>query len=257
MAIVFDDAFVQGHVLATRFLSDLDALCRRDYNGAEYFHQTIACLDMDAYESSLSGDNDATMDASVGVATYEDNRASDCRHLLVELRFKYKSTNNFKVENMRQKASHTKDLLQGDRIHDEMVFLYTDDVAPKARSYFSRLSKQYRDIACWKAMNVEDFFCYVRDKSSFPYQPINDLAQIENDLREKYQSGDFDGLIKVLDFWLDKIEKYSLRYNKEEGKAITEVILNYLNQQPASEDAFLNEYVGLLRDSLSCYKYES
>ena len=122
MALVFDNAFVQGHVLAARFLSDLDALCRRDYNGVDYFHLTIACLDMDAYESSLSGDNDATMDASVGVANYQDNRVSDCRHLLVELRFKYKSTNNFKVENMRQKVNHTKNLLQGDRVHDEMIF---------------------------------------------------------------------------------------------------------------------------------------
>ena len=74
MALVFDNAFVQGHVLATRFLSDLDTLCKRDYKGVEYFHKTIDCLDMDAYESSLSGDNDATMDASIGVATYENNR---------------------------------------------------------------------------------------------------------------------------------------------------------------------------------------
>lgn len=253
MALVFDNAFVQGHVLATRFLSDLDTLCKRDYKGVEYFHKTIDCLDMDAYESSLSGDNDATMDASIGVATYENNRVSDCRHLLVELRFKYKSTDNFKVENMRQKVSHTKDLLCGDRVHHEMIFLYTDDIAPKACGYFSRLSKQYHEIACWKAMSVGEFLGFVRDRSSFPYQPINNLIQIENDLGKKFQSNGFAGLIALIDYWIGEIEKYSLRYNREESKAIAEVILNFLNQQPASGDSIMDEYVNAYKESLKGY----
>jgi len=253
MALVFDDGYVSGHRLAPEFLSDLDSLCRRDYHDKEYFHKQIVCLDMDAYENSLSGNNDATMDASVGIATYENNRMSDSRHLLVELRFNYKSTNNFDVVNMRNKVSHTKDLLSGERVHDKMVFIYTDEVAPKAKSYFSRLSKQYRDLCFWDAVSVAEYFDYVRDKSSFPYQPINDLGQIVTELENKFVSNGLEGLNTISDYWIGEMEKYNLRYNKEESQAIAKVVLNFWEQLPQSSDSFENEYIDFVKEKLNRY----
>ncbi len=249
MALVFDNGVVINHSLAEHYLSDLDALCERDY-GMSYFHSRIICLDMDAYESSLSGNNDATMDAAIGVANYENNRKTDSRHLLVELRFKYKSTNNFKVENMRQKVSHTKDLLLGNLIHGDPFFLYTEEVAPKARSYFSRLSHQYRDVCNWKALSISDFFGCVFDESSFPYQPINDLDQIVADVSLKYQNGGFAAMVSIVEYWINEAKKYDLRYNKLESRAIAGVLDAFLKQLPASKDGFENDYVALLEESL-------
>jgi hypothetical protein len=253
MALVFDSGFVLGHKLATQFLSDLDTLCRRDYNGKEYFRKQIVCLDMDAYETSLSGNNDATMDAAVGIATYENNRMSDSRHLLVELRFNYKSTNNFDVANMRNKVSHTKSLLPGERVHDKMVFIYTDEVAPKAKSYFSRLSKQYRDLCNWNAISVDEYFDYVRDKNSFPYQPINDLGQIVTELKSKFLSSGLEGLNTISDYWMGEMEKYNMRYNKEESRAIAKVVLNFWDQLPQSNDSFENDYIAFVKEKLNRY----
>lgn len=253
MALVFDSNFVYGHKLASQFLSDLDALCRRDYNGKEYFHKQIACLDMDAYETSLSGNNDATMDAAVGIATYENNRQTDSCHLLVELRFNYKSTNNFDVTNMRDKVNHTKSLLAGDKVYDKMVFIYTDEVASKAKSYFSRLSKQYKDLSSWNAISVAEYYDYIRDKSSFPYQPLNDLEQIVADMESKFESNGLEGLYVISDYWIDKMEKYKLRYNKEESHAIAIVLLDFWERLPQSSDSFENEYIDFVKGRLNRY----
>lgn len=208
---------------------------------------------MDAYESFLSGDNDATMDASIGIANYENNRMSDDRHLLVELRFDYKSTKNLKPENIRQKVSHTKALLSGSRIHNEFFFLFTEEVAPKARSYFYRLSKQYHDAVYWKAMSVTDFFGCVYDKRSFPYKPINDLGKIEEELNNKYLAGEVTGLISLTEYWMGEIEKYNLRYNKLESRAIARVLRDFWNRVPAFDDSFENEYIALLKESWKPY----
>ena len=253
MALVFDNGFVLGHKLASQFLSDLDALCRRDYHGKEYFRKQIVCLDMDAYETSLSGNNDATMDAAVGIAAYENNRMSDSRHLLVELRFNYKSTSNFDVTNMRNKVNHTKSLLAGDKVHDKMVFLYTDEVASKAKNYLSRLSKQYKDLCNWNAISVAEFFDYVRDKNSFPYQPINDLGQIVTELKSKFVSNGLDGLYTISDYWICEIEKYSLRYNNEESQAIAKTVFDFWDQLPQSSDSFENEYIAFVKEKLNRY----
>lgn len=253
MNIVYDEGFVLGNELSVHFLSDLDALCRRDYRGKEFFHKKIACLDLDAYETSLSGCNDATMDATVGIATFVNNKMTDKRHLLVELRFDYKSTNNFDVENMRRKVAHTKDLLSGDRIHNEMVFIYTDDVAPKARNYFARLSMQHHDIRCWKAVRVSEYFNYVRDKSSFPYQPINDLNQIEIELNKKLLSDGINGLDEITFYWLGRMNQYYMQYNKEESHSIAQVVLRFWEQLPPSDDAFEKEYIEVRKDDLKFY----
>ena len=81
---IYCEAFTRNSYLANRFLSNLDALCLRDY-GRPFFNKSIICLDLDAYESSVEGNNMPTMDASVGVADYNANRVSSRRHLLVEL----------------------------------------------------------------------------------------------------------------------------------------------------------------------------
>jgi hypothetical protein len=255
MVPVFDDNFIIGHKLATKYLSNLDALCRRDYKGKDYFHKQIVCLDMDAYESSLSGNNDATMDASVGIADYENNRMANSRHLLVELRFGYKSTGNIDVENMRRKIRHTKDLLVDDRIHERFVFIYEDKIAPQAKSYLKRLARQtkYNDLGYWDAVSVADFDVYVFDKATLPYTPINDIKQIETGLKAKFQKDGYNGLVNLIDYWINEIEKYEQKYNLQECDAIAKTLLEVLDQIPVSSIVFEKDYLDLMRDDVKRY----
>lgn len=253
--LVFDNDFVLRHKLASQFLSDLDTLCRRDYKEKDYFHKQIVCLDMDAYETSLGGNNDATMDASVGIADYENNRMANCRHLLVELRFNYKSTKGFDLDNMRRKISHTKDLLKDDGIHYKFVFVYTDAVAPQAKSYFKRLSKQSqnRDMAYWDAMSVSEFDTYVVDKATLPYTPINDTKQIETELLNQYHEKGYEGLVCFLDYWINAIRVYELKYNREECKSIAKVLDKTLKKVPEPKDADEKAYIDLMTKKVAYY----
>lgn len=255
MALVFDDGFILRHKLASQFLSDLATLCRRDCKGKDFFHKQIVCLDTDAYETSLSGNNDATMDASVGIADYENNRMANSRHLLVELRFNYKSTRGFDVDNMRRKISHTKDLLKDDGIHPRFVFIYTDAVAPQARSYFNRLLKQSQnsDMAYWDARSVSEFDTYVVDKATLPYTPINDTKQIETELLNLYHTKGYEGLVCFLDHWINKMKLYELRYNREECESIAKVLNDTLKQVPEPQDAFNKSFIDLMVEDIKYY----
>ena len=47
----------------------LNDICERDY-GKPYFADSVECLDLDRYETTLDGDNSATMDTSVGIADW-------------------------------------------------------------------------------------------------------------------------------------------------------------------------------------------
>ena len=121
--------------MAPAFLAELNDLCRRDY-GKTFFAEPIACIDLDAYETACSGNNDATMDAATGLADWQNNHASSDRHLLVELRFGYRSASNFDLSNMKRKVIHSRNILAPERINGQIVFLYEPNVAAQAKNYF-------------------------------------------------------------------------------------------------------------------------
>ena len=118
---------------------------------------------------------------------------------------------------------------------------------------YDAFSKQYRDLLCWDAISVSQYFDYVRDKSSFPYQPINDLRQIEIALENKYKENGIDGLYAISDYWIGEMEKYTMRYNKEESQAIAKVMLSFWERLPRSNDSFENEYIAFVKEKLNCY----
>lgn len=81
---VFSPGFTRQSKLAASHLADLNELCKRDY-GKAYFPGSIICLDLDAFEASRTGNNDATMDAATGMADWQKNHSSNDRHLLSQL----------------------------------------------------------------------------------------------------------------------------------------------------------------------------
>lgn len=243
--LVFNPDYTRQSPLFPSFVAKLNDICERDY-GERLFQDTLLCLDLDKYEKSLTGDNDATIDAATGIANYMNNHISSPRHLLVELRLGYKSTRNFDLGNMKRKVTHSRDILKPQNVNDRIVFLFDNQVAPKARNYFSRLSKQDSIIKKWDAMGISDFNNYVVNRETLPYQAENDLEAISNDLRKTYESNGFDALDMRVGYWIERMEQYKLCYKHAESNSIANTILGFIQGIILNHESFEEKYL-LLR----------
>lgn len=241
---VYSQDYTRQSKLATSYLAELNKLCVRDY-GKPYFPVQIVCLDLDAYAASRTGDNDATMDAAAGMADWQKNHSSNNRHLLIELRFGYRSASNFDLGNMKQKVSHSRDILNPERINEQVVFIYEPNVAAQAINYFSRLSIQDREVRSWKAMDVEGFSNYIVDSATLPYEAENDLDKLVKELKQKFEEGGLSALDSLLKYWIEQMEKYNLRYKHAESDAIAKSMLIYLQTISFQKDTFEDEYLAL------------
>ena len=249
---VYSPNFTRQSKMAPAFLAELNDLCRRDY-GKTFFAESIACIDLDAYETACSGNNDATMDAATGLADWQNNHASSDRHLLVELRFGYRSASNFDLSNMKRKVIHSRNILAPERINGQIVFLYEPNVAAQAKNYFNRLARQDHEVKSWEAMDVDGFSNYIIDRSTLPYQPENDLVAIDADLKKKYDVGGFNGVVNLVEYWIVQMGQYNLRYKRAESNAIADVILRFLNTLTFVEDTFEYEYLPMLKDDVCTF----
>ena len=241
---VYSPGFTRQSKFATSYLAELNELCQRDY-GKSYFSNPIICLDLDSFEASRSGNNDATMDAAAGMADWQKNHSSSDRHLLIELRFGYRSTSNFDLSNMKQKVSHSRDILAPERVNDQVAFIYEPNVAAQASNYFSRISRQDCEVRTWKAMDVEGFGNYIVDRATLPYEAENDLATLVKELRQKYEEGGLSALDSLLKYWIEQMEKYNLRYMHAESDAIAKSMLTYLRTISFERGSFEDEFLAL------------
>lgn len=234
--------FTKTSHLAPTYLTDLNAICYRDYEES-LFQSSIICLDLDKYETACAGENDATMDAATGIADYNNNRISFPRHLLVELRLGYESLSSIDLSKMKQKVVHSRDILSPEPVNERVVFIFKSRVAPLARNRFSRLSLQDKELRNWDIMCIEEFSGYIRDISEFPYVPENNLDSIRTNLNSKYLSGGLNEIDKMLSYWKNRIEKYKLHYKNEECKAIANVIIAFLKNIQVNQGSFEEEVV--------------
>lgn len=241
---VYSQDFTCQSKLATSCLAELNELCERDY-GKSYFPVSIVCLDLDAYETSCTGNNDATMDAAAGMADWQRNHSSNNRHLLIELRFGYRSTSNFDLGNMKQKVSHSRDILNPERINEQVVFIYEPNVAAQASNYFSRLSRQDSEVRTWKAMDVEGFGNYIVDSATLPYEAENDLDKLVKELSQKFDEGGLSALDSLLKYWIEQMDKYNLRYKHAESDAVARSMLTYLQTISFQKGTFEGEYLAM------------
>lgn len=102
---VLNNKIIEGHSIYQKYGTTLYDLSKKDYPNKNYFalHRNIKCISLDAYEASISGDNDKTMDAAIGTNFFSNGRNSSPQLLLVELRMGYKSTNNLSMSKMLSK----------------------------------------------------------------------------------------------------------------------------------------------------------
>lgn len=241
---VYSPDITRQSKLAVSYLSELNNLCKRDY-GRVFFRESIVCLVLDTYEASQTGNNDATMDAATGMADWQNNHSSNDRHLLIELRFGYRSISNFDLRNMKQKVTHSRDILHPDRVNEEVVFIYEPKVSAQARSYFYRLSRQDKEVRTWIAMDVEGFGNYIVDRATLPYEPENDLTNLVKELRQKFEEGGLSALDSLLKYWIEQMDKYNLRYKRAESNAIAKALLTYMQTLSFKKGSFEDEYLAL------------
>lgn len=251
---VYSPDFTRHSKLAAPYLAELNELCKRDYKKS-FFPVPIVCLDLDAYEKSCTGKNDATMDAAAGMADWQKNHSSNNRHLLIELRFGYRSTSNFDLENMKQKVTHSRNILIPERINEQVVFIYEPNVAAQACSYFSRLSRQDREVRTWKAMDVEGFGNYIVDSATLPYEAENDLDKLVKELRQKFDEGGLNALDSLLQYWIEQMERYNLRYKHAESDAVARAMLAYLQTISINNDSLEGEYLAIRIEEISRFVF--
>lgn len=90
---------------------------------------------MDTYEVMIcSGQKQATMDAVIGIADYENNHKTNCKLLMVELRLGYKSTEGLEAASLNRKVSHTLELLNPAvcLVSDKAIFVFDDLLCQQA-----------------------------------------------------------------------------------------------------------------------------
>lgn len=81
--------------LFPKYGTELESISERDYFPNRYFVKHILCLDMDKYESeNAKGDANKTVDAVIGIRSYNGHELEAPRMLLIELRMNYKSPKN-------------------------------------------------------------------------------------------------------------------------------------------------------------------
>lgn len=240
MELVYSHSIIKNHLLYSRWASTLPRVSEKDYPREKYFTKDIPCLDLDAYEESLSGENDCTMDTVVGVAEYRNNRVESPRMALIELRMDYKNTSNLDFTNISRKVRHSHDLLAGCLFHNKDYFIFTKDVVAKATYEFNRHRPTHLELKNAEPISVEGFKNQIKNIEDYPYQPINSDTQILASL----STYDYNVLIERLDYWMRQIQCYIIRYEWGEAKHILEVIKVFLlGLKPIGD--FTQEYIDL------------
>lgn len=245
--VIYNNEYLRRHRLYSVCPSTLNNISERDYPHKKYFSEKIECLDIDTYEKKNRRVNpDCTVDAVIAVSDYSAQKNTfNSRLLLVELRMGYKSANGLSKSQMEKKVLHTMDLI-GHELHVEnkKVFIFTNEVAPQARSLVNSLLHEGGEIKNFVVWSVKDFNSNVRDIKDMPYIPLYAPETISTELNSFVLSNQWNKLFTKIYFWLDIAERY--RYaNYFEFENIRNVILKEWDKIRSFKPEFDDEDVEL------------
>ena len=224
--IVYNEKLVVEHAIARKdCICLLDQLAEKDYHRDGYFDKRIKCLSLDDYEEKVcGGSKDNTMDAAIGIYDYLNNRTVNSRLMLVELRMGYDSADNLSKGSLEHKIGHSRDLLSDTRVDKVNIFIFTDGVAPKAKSWATRMAHASSVNPDWEMLGVSQFNELLKFESDMPYQPIHDVEHIMGGLTLCIEQKDWKILFQTTKYWIEQAEKYRLKYNKSEFISILNVL---------------------------------
>lgn len=223
---IYDNRTVEEHPLYPSCHSTLNDISNRDYPNTDYFAPDIECLDMDYYEQRIlnTGQADNTVDAVIGICSFENNRPVNPRLLLVELRMNYQSTSHLSKTEMERKVVHTQDILSREKaIERKSLFVFNNKIAPQAVNWFSRQSRTGGEIKNCMACSVTGFPHIVKSYSDFPYTPIHKEEDIRINIDPYCQEIDWRKFRRQTEYWCTVAYKY-LYKNPSEFEHIKTVI---------------------------------
>lgn len=239
--IVYNNVFLKRHSLYRHCASTLNAVSERDYPKKNYFDTRIECLDMDTYEKKCGGNADCTVDAVIGVSNCVNKVTSSHRLLLVELRMLYVNANNLSKTELEQKVIHTKDLLGSElSIDKNNIFVFTDNVAPQARSFITRLMQGSKYLNTFIVWSVSDFRNNIKSIDEMPYIPINPPDKICKELDGFVKTQKWQQLFKQISYWKENALK--IRYkNSFEYESLSKTIRDWWTSFRKSSSCLQNE----------------
>lgn len=241
--IVYNNDFLKRHSLYRHCASTLNAVSERDYPNKNYFDAHIECLDMDTYEKKCcSGNAECTVDAVIGISKCDNKVTSSHRLMLVELRMLYINAANLSKSELEQKVNHTKDLLGSELpIYKNNVFVFTDNVAPQARSFMNRLMQGSKHLKTFLVWSVSDFRNNIKSIDEMPYKPIYPPTEICEELDVFIKKQQWQQLFDKISFWKECALK--LRYsNSFEYDSLRKTIYDWWTAFRKSYYCLQNEY---------------
>jgi hypothetical protein len=222
--VVYSNSIIERHPLWDKAKGTLNEVSNRDKVGSNFFPSEIECLDLDTFETNyVSGQNNCTVDAVIGIQNCKNKMCFNPRLLMVELRTNYKNANNLSKSELERKVSHSKVLLGPVLpINCQKLFVFTRDQAPVARHWMDSRRKEGGEIRNFEALSVDDFNETVKSFDDMPYQPIYDPAEIEKEIVALVCNAEWTKVIKKFAFWKDKtIEcQYNRPFEYQSLKAV-------------------------------------
>ena len=242
---IYSNAVVEEHSLYQLCASTLNEVSNRDYPNCDYFNSAIACLDMDTYEKHIlqKGQADRTVDAVIGIATYENNRGQDPRLLLIELRMEYENISNLSKTEMERKVTYTKSLLGGEkRIERDSLFVFNNQIASQAERWFAMQNRTGGELKHCRVRSVAGFSMLIKSISDFPYVPLHKEEDIKNSVQQFEEKAEWMNCLQQIEYWCRKAEGYRYK-NPSEFKHIAMVIKNVWNAFKQQEYTFSNDEI--------------
>ena len=231
----------------------------KDYEENTFgFDQRIletVCIDMDEIEIDLSYDRDRTMDMLICIAKYNNTTLShhNKRLLPVELKLGCLSVGDISKTKLMGKDTHTRSLLTEEALDPYSIFIFTNRVAPQAKSEKSRWEKESysSSIKNWLMMSPTDYNTYIGFKADYPYQPITDISSIAETLNQLYQNKNYDGCIDYICQKMEEAEMYKNKYNLNECTAITSALHQTIKDISIKKlPTDYSEYLSMLLDDI-------
>ena len=264
---VYQNITIANIPVDNTYKQSFNNILRKDYHNKPFgflprIQQTL-CLDIDKIETDNGGNNDNTMDLTIGIAKYDDTLQTFSSHRLlpVELKLDCKSFVRLRKDDLVRKDRHTRDILNGFAITTDShsIFLFTEDVAPSAKSGKSRWEKgsNSHSLKYWEMMSPKEYNSYIQFKEDFPYKPITDVDSIKRNIQMLFSNGDIDRLIYFIDDCKNRAESYKRKYYLNECNIIANTLSESISYLMSNNgDADIEEYLSMLREDIESLKIQ-
>lgn len=249
--VVINNASIEKLPEYKKFGTTLQELSDKDYPNKYKFRHDVKSINVDELKCALfSGKAIKSVDAIIGVSDYDDAKNTTFNHrlLLIEFRMGYKTESNFSRNDLIGKVHGTKKCLATNNKYEKSIlFIFDNCFIQRAKNLFNRYRNQGGDSKFFYAYSVSEFNDTVRDlNDNFVYKAKFNQKDILNKLKEYFKKGDFSGLYKSVNYWIETAKKEKLHYNIHEYNNIVQALSEfktYFYTQEADQNS--DEYIKL------------